>query len=398
MPGDRTVTVPPRGTRPRNRRTLIIAAATDLFHRFGYDRVGMSDVANAVNVGSSALYRHFASKPKLLTAAVVAEMEPFRQVFADTASGTLEDLARAMADAAAQGSRLGALWQREARNLPPEEYSLLRSEIIRTLDALSEPIRARRPGLSAEDADLLARCVCSALISVSHRGGELPRPDLERLLGEITLTVLTAVPAPRTGPEGARPGGFAPVVRREQLLSAAITLIAERGYGSVSMDEIGARAGISGPSVYHPFESKQQLLLAALTRGEEWLRYDMYRALRSAATAGDALHRLLESYYDFTAAHSEYVDILITEARHLDGDARARIEQSQRDYISEWLHLMSVNDPRMPEAEARVRVQAAIAVANDTARTPHLRGRPGVLDTVKPLGASILLPKAGTPG
>ncbi|TDC54253.1 TetR/AcrR family transcriptional regulator, partial [Actinomadura sp. KC345] len=189
MPGDSTVTAPPRGTRPRNRRALIIAAATDLFHRFGYDQVGMSDVASAVNVGSSALYRHFASKPKLLTAAVVAEMDPFREVFSRAASGTLEDLAHGMAEVAAQGSRLGALWQREARSLPAEEYPLLRAEIVHTLDALSRPIRARRPELSAEDAHLLAQCACSALISVSHRGGDLPRPDVERLLREITLTV-----------------------------------------------------------------------------------------------------------------------------------------------------------------------------------------------------------------
>ncbi|TDC51535.1 TetR/AcrR family transcriptional regulator, partial [Actinomadura sp. KC345] len=192
-------------------------------------------------------------------------------------------------------------------------------------------------------------------------------------------------------PRGPRPTGFASVVRREQLLSSAITLIAERGYGSVSMDEIGARAGISGPSVYHHFESKQQLLAAALTRGEEWLRYDMYRALAGATTPADALHRLLVSYYDFTAAHSEYVDILITEARHLEGDLRARIEQSQRDYISEWLHLMGINDPHMPEAEARIRVLAVLAIANNIARTPHLRERPGALDTAKLLGAAILI-------
>ncbi|SFB63844.1 transcriptional regulator, TetR family [Amycolatopsis marina] len=398
MSGEEAVTAPPRGTRPRNRRALIVAAATDLFHRFGYEQVGMSDVADAVNVSSSALYRHFASKPKLLTAAVVAEMVPFRDVFARSVSVGLDELAHRMAGVATEGSRLGALWQREARSLPPGEYALLRSEIVVTVDLLAELIRVRRPELSAREAELLAQCACSALCSVSHRAGELARPQFAQLLQEITRTVLTLVPATPTPAVGPRPSGFAPIVRREQLLRAAIMLIAGRGYGSVSMEEIGAQAGISGPSVYHHFESKQQLLAVALARGEEWLRYDMYRSLEGASTAADALNRLLVSYVDFTATHSDYVDILITEARHLEGDARTRVEQGQRDYVSEWLHLMRVNHPHMHEAEARIRVRAVLTVANDMARTPHLREQPGTRDTLKLLGEAILVPGSAKAG
>src|SRR5260370_10623824 len=64
----RAVARPARGPRPANRRQLIIAAAADLFSRKGYAAVGMGDVAEAVAIGPSALYRHFRGKRDLLAA------------------------------------------------------------------------------------------------------------------------------------------------------------------------------------------------------------------------------------------------------------------------------------------------------------------------------------------
>jgi AcrR family transcriptional regulator len=71
-PAERPVVRPARGTRPVNRRQLIIGAATDLFSSKGYAGVGMGEVAEAVAIGPSALYRHFRGKQELL-ATVVTE-------------------------------------------------------------------------------------------------------------------------------------------------------------------------------------------------------------------------------------------------------------------------------------------------------------------------------------
>ena len=56
----------PRGTRPRNRREQIRSAAAALFYERGYEQVSVADVAESVNVGPSALYRHFSGKSELL--------------------------------------------------------------------------------------------------------------------------------------------------------------------------------------------------------------------------------------------------------------------------------------------------------------------------------------------
>ncbi|HEY0572939.1 MAG TPA: helix-turn-helix domain-containing protein [Pseudonocardia sp.] len=72
QPRRSAVQAPPRGTRPLNRRQLILAAAAELFYRRGYPNVSMGEIAEAVAIGPSALYRHFRGKQELLSEVVLA--------------------------------------------------------------------------------------------------------------------------------------------------------------------------------------------------------------------------------------------------------------------------------------------------------------------------------------
>jgi AcrR family transcriptional regulator len=69
-----------------------------------------------------------------------------------------------------------------------------------------------------------------------------------------------------------------PEERREQLLDAALGLIAEHGYDGVSMEGVAREAGVTKPVVYDIFPNRGELLRALLQREEE-------RALRELATA-----------------------------------------------------------------------------------------------------------------
>src|SRR5437764_5504719 len=52
--------------------------------------------------------------------------------------------------------------------------------------------------------------------------------------------------------------------RRDEILEIAVGLFAARGYHGVSMDDIGAAAGVTGPALYHHFAGKEAMLAAAL--------------------------------------------------------------------------------------------------------------------------------------
>jgi AcrR family transcriptional regulator len=378
---------PPARTRPRNRRELIIAAAAELFQRHGYDRVAVGDVAAAVNVRPSALYRHFPGKPQLLAAVILTELEPFQQAMTGVLEVALPDLVRAALD----HQQLGVLWQREVRSLPDEERALVRERLRALAGLLTGALLTEHPALEPSDAELLSWCVWAVLHSVGHPSVELPTSEYASLLRQIVRTITTFTPRRAPAPEPASDTGFRPQARRERVLAAAVSLFAAQGYAGVSMEDIGARAGIAGPSIYHHFTAKTEILYAAIVRGDEWLRHDTYRALARAEDPGEALSRLIDSYVDFAADNSDFITILLTDVRHLPDEQRGRVTQSQRDYLGEWLYLLRRTRPLMPEMHARARLHATLAVINDLARTPHLRHLPGARTAVKQLGSLILL-------
>ena len=89
---------------------------------------------------------------------------------------------------------------------------------------------------------------------------------------EIEGAARTVVEAPASGgagteveEEGGRPSASA---RREEILDAASSLFAERGYHSASLRDISRRVGISHPGMLHHFSSKEALLGAVIDRLE----------------------------------------------------------------------------------------------------------------------------------
>lgn len=70
-----------------------------------------------------------------------------------------------------------------------------------------------------------------------------------------------AAPAPerRTETQGGR--RLTADARRRQLFDVALSLFAERGYASTTMDDIAEAAGVTKPLVYQHFESKRALYL-----------------------------------------------------------------------------------------------------------------------------------------
>ena len=59
--------------------------------------------------------------------------------------------------------------------------------------------------------------------------------------------------------------------RREQILATAADLFAARGFHGVSVDDLGAACGISGPALYRHFASKDAVLAEMLVSISERL-------------------------------------------------------------------------------------------------------------------------------
>lgn len=383
---------PVRGTRPGNRRELIVAAAARLFHAKGFARTSMGEIAEAVSIGPSALYRHFRGKRELLATVVADSMIAVRTLVEDARPEELDVLAGRLAPVLLAHRELGVLWRREARNLDEAARAESHGQVRAVAGTLARLLAAGRPDLDAADADFLSWCVLGVATSFSFHQLSLPEERFTALLAELLDCTLRAeLPAPGVA-AGAEAGLPAPgASRREELLASAIRLFSEDGYAQVGMEDIGAAVGISGPSVYNHYESKAELLVAGIVRGTEWLRMDLTQALARAVGPADGLRRLLLSYSVFVLANPHMVDLLITELDQLPDEERRRARQSQYDYMAEWVHLLRAVHPEMDPVTARIRVQAALAMMNDVALTPRLRARGGLGAAMVAVGERLLL-------
>ena len=391
-PAERPPVPPARGTRPVNRRQLIIAAATDLFSRKGYAGVGMGDVAEAVAIGPSALYRHFRGKQELLTTVVTEALDTLDAAITKAEDEHRPDVVHALATAVLEHRTVGVLWQREARQLAPDDRARIKTEVAQISRRFAAFVQSRRPGLGDGQAQLLAWSGLAVATSVSYHSLTLPEPAFTTLLGELITTAIDA-PIPRFEPSSTRdlrPPALRSQSRRELILTEATKLFAANGFSRVSTDDIGASVGIAGPSVYNHFPAKSDILVAAMVRGDEWLRIDMSRAFAAASDARDGLNRLLRSYSAFVIDNPHLVSVLVSEVAHLPESERHHTRASQHAYIAEWVDLLRQVHPQWDAVTARIRVQAAQTVMNDVALVPSLRNGADIQSALVTIGSELL--------
>ncbi len=88
---------------------------------------------------------------------------------------------------------------------------------------------------------------------------------------------------------------------REALLRSALGLFAARGYDAVGVQEIADATGLSKPTLYHFFGSKQGLLAALLAEYAAELDARVTEASRYMGDLPQTLDRLATAYVAFAA-------------------------------------------------------------------------------------------------
>ncbi|MET9291742.1 TetR/AcrR family transcriptional regulator [Streptomyces sp. NPDC003077] len=104
---------------------------------------------------------------------------------------------------------------------------------------------------------------------------------------------------------------------RRKLFEAAVTLIAEQGFSSTTVDEIAERAGVAKGTVYYNFTSKNVLFEELLRHGIEMLATSLQEAADAVAERGgsrvDALDAMIRSGLDFIARYPALTQLYVAE-------------------------------------------------------------------------------------
>jgi len=158
------------------------------------------------------------------------------------------------------------------------------------------------------------------------------------------------------------------VTRRQQILDTAAQLFASRGFHGVSVADLGAACGISGPALYKHFASKEAILAEMLVSiSEELLEVGTVR-VTEAEGPHEALAALVDWHVDFALRHRALIVVQDRDWESLPGDDRETVRALQRSYVDLWSRQLRLLDPARTRDQARAMAHAAFGLINST---PH---------------------------
>ena len=156
--------------------------------------------------------------------------------------------------------------------------------------------------------------------------------------------------------------------RRQQILGIAAELFAEKGFHGVSIAELGAACGFSGPALYRHFRSKDAVLAEMLVRISDELLTVGRQRVRDAETPEEALHALIDWHVTFAVEHQALIVVQDRDWAALPLEAREKVRETQRKYVEVWVKQLRAIHPDLGLKQARASVHASFGLLNST---PH---------------------------
>jgi AcrR family transcriptional regulator len=101
--------------------------------------------------------------------------------------------------------------------------------------------------------------------------------------------------------------------RRAEILDAAVTVFAGRGYRDTNLQDVADALGVAKGTLYLYYPSKEELFLAAVDRGMVRLRDHVRGTYQDVADPLDRLAVAIRAYLEFFKAHPDLAELLIQE-------------------------------------------------------------------------------------
>lgn len=179
--------------------------------------------------------------------------------------------------------------------------------------------------------------------------------------------------------------------RRQALLSAAASLFAVHGFNRVSLEDLGAAAGVSGPAVYRHFPGKQAVLADLLVTVSE----ELLEGGRQVVAGNDdplaALRGLVEFQVDFALGKPDVIRVQDRDFSSLSEHDQSAVRALQRNYVEVWVQVLARLHPGTDASELRMRAHATFGLINSTPHSVRSHGRKMAPGTARPLLESMAL-------
>lgn len=158
------------------------------------------------------------------------------------------------------------------------------------------------------------------------------------------------------------------LARRQGILDSACALIFEHGYDPVSLTDIGAAAGVSGPAIYRHFRSKADILDVLCNQTVDRL-IEFVGPRRVDPTA--ELAALVAGQVTLVVRFPELVRVFSDEERSLPAEPRRIVRRRERDHARRWVDALRLQRPWLAELDAEMLAYATVGMILSAARWPR---------------------------
>lgn len=165
--------------------------------------------------------------------------------------------------------------------------------------------------------------------------------------------------------------------RRQQLLDAALRVVADQGHHQVTMDTVAEQAGVTKPVVYSVFSSRSALLGALLEREQAGAVAQVIAALHAAhvdlaRTPPDELFAgITQAYLDGVVAAPYRWRCILFAVEGAPAELRAAIDESRellRRVLADLLTSVVERQGAAPAVDVDVTSHALVALAEMAGR------------------------------
>lgn len=99
---------------------------------------------------------------------------------------------------------------------------------------------------------------------------------------------------------------------KDRIIEAALAIIVEEGFPSLTMRRLASRLHMSAPNLYNFFRSKDEIYITIVIRGFKKLHETLLDAAHKGKTPEEKARALLEAYILFGTTNAPYYDIMFT--------------------------------------------------------------------------------------
>ena len=337
----------------------LLDVAREAFVKEGFDGTSIDAIALEAGVSKETIYRHFPDKPALFRAALEDLAGRFARRAATIGGGqghALEDLARAILDAAVEGGLLSPLWLAAglAGRMPAFARELQQGQWVQL-----EPVRAaladhaRAQGIATEVPIALALDFGSLSVEgpALLLGFTPPPPELREAIAMRVAALFSGGLASLTadgavlGRDEARPVDAAAPPASDTLrriLGVAAELFVTRGYEATTLAEIRVAAQAGRGTLYRHFGSKEGLFRAAMRqRAAEVMAEARVPDLLADAEAAGLARYLLAAIDNLASPRSIDLHRCAISASRRDPDLARTLHDALRrpwlDPLAAWI-------------------------------------------------------------